>query len=587
MKKLLLLLGLLLVAPVVFAANNSVFITGYVTTNASRTYDFNLSIYNSSTYIGNFNTSTPNYQVLNQGTVSSSGGTIFSQALNNSLLTGYPTYSGITSPYCHVSYYQIQYTNGSTVNTEQYSLCGSGTHSFTENVSLNIPVKNITLYLYSASGTGSDCYTPHGGCLVSYVTPGFINASLSPGTYTFIANDTRYAGTNESHTITNATSNNFTFNFYSSNTITFYIRDENTQQLITGTNVTISLSGNILGYNYTTSNGSVSAPLLVADTYLVTVNATAYSTRTYIVTVTSNTFQTITLYLLPASSYNTLLISDVDQSYNSITGYNNSLVRLNASGTNYYEVERCSADNNGQCLVSANVCTINDSTCSFYKVIVYDHEGNQIGSTSPLKFSYSSSVQCAAATCLTILINLNNNNIEEYSNYLGITQGLSSWNTTNATITYTFDNSNNLASSVELVVQRRIGASLYNVYDITTSGTGTLVLTSTATDPSLGEEFVAYAYWTDSDGVVHLGDTDSFNPSDSGIGNAKNSAFVWVIMGIDLAPLLLFGFSPPLAIAMSVVFTLITSLTGLTALPQNVIIGLAILGAIILWRFFK
>lgn len=579
MIKYLLALMFVVLSCSVFAANNTLFVSGYAVTNSSRVYDFNISIYNSTGYVGSYNVSSVQASVaIPTNTSSGSGVVVYTAFLNGSILTSQLDVTGSSGGYHSYYRYNIYYSNGSTMQTETSpDITGSYSvpYIFTSsNISYTTPINRLELYRISASGSTSVCYY---GCAYSYATPGYINASLANGSYRFVANDTRFASTSQNYTLSGSTYDNLTLNLYSTNTIVFTVENENTQSIINTTTVNITLSGSVLGYNYSTTTGTVSATLLITDNYTITVSANGYSTRTYLAEVSSNTVQSITLYLLP-TPYSTLLISDVDQTYQSVPQYTNSLLRLNSSGSNYFEVERCNGDVNGQCLVSANICSTNDSSCPFYKVVVYDSTGSVIGATGGIRLNQNT---------LVMVLNTNQNNINAISDHFGLSQSLGSWNTTNATITYTLDNSNNLVSSSELVVQRRLGANWYTVFDSTTTGIGTQIITSSAVDTSIGEEYRAFGYYTTSDGVVHLGDTDSFIPSNSGLGISKNAALPFVSFGLNMAPLLLFGMNPILSVVASIIVTFFTYTIGLSSFTATMVSSIAVIGFIVLMLVFK
>lgn len=128
--------------------------------------------------------------------------------------------------------------------------------------------------------------------------------------YTMIATSSGYAPTTESVYASNL-SNNHTFSFYGSNSITINIFDEAKNTLINQS--TISFTSDTEEFSNIT-NGSIYLSNLTLGIYTVTASATGYNTRSYQVTIQNNNYQTLNTYLPNSSTADTTIftVSDDD-----------------------------------------------------------------------------------------------------------------------------------------------------------------------------------------------------------------------------------------------------------------------------------
>lgn len=127
-------------------------------------------------------------------------------------------------------------------------------------------------------------------------TIGLIN-----GSYTIIVDCLQYAYSYANVTITETTQN-VTFDLYTTNSIDIFIFDETTGLLINTTNITIT---KILGVDQEeniTSTGTISYMDLIAGNYTFDFAGEFYPSRTYTVTIGNKTYQTLNVYLLANST---------------------------------------------------------------------------------------------------------------------------------------------------------------------------------------------------------------------------------------------------------------------------------------------
>lgn len=453
------------------------------------------------------------------------------------------------------------------VDVYRYLLNVTVRNQFTGAQSIGFTI-NITS---TTNGFSNQTYAAGNGTSIPWFNDSNFNISI--GNSTSIANvSILYNTSNFTFTpvLINITVNSFTIN-----SVLFSVYNETTQTQITQ-NVSITMSGTYSGYNFTFTGGSVNATLVSPDTYTIVVSSGGYTSRQYIKTITNQTVNSYQFFLLP-TGYGTVLLSNIDKTYKSVTGYTNSLLRLNASSYNLFEVERCIGDNNGQCLVSAQICTTASSDCAFYKVVIYDPSGSVVADSGLQKFN---------SNTLPLVIN-NDNPIASVTDFFGRSQYLSNIDPVTGVVYYYADNNDGLANLFVLTLQRRIGTSYVTLETVSSTSTGTIALSTSGTNTSVGDEFIAYGYYVDNQGITHLGDKKSYSPTTSGIGSSKGSAISFVGLGLVLAPLLIFGMSPIISIVGAIAMLFAINFTGLATLTTNAIGGIAVIGAIVLWRFFK
>ena len=551
--------------PVVFAANNTVFIDGYLVTSSARTYDYNLSIYNSTNYIGLYNVSS----TLTSGSIPATVSlTSYNITLNGSILTSNLAIDSFGDSHVQVYRYSITYANGSTMLTENSPLI-SGSYStpyvFTStNISHDIPIQKIELQRVSSSG-GTPIVCNYGGCTYSYETPGYINASLANGTYRFYANDSRYATTNQNVTIGTVSGyDNFTFRFYSTNSLVLNFYDETNNTLINWTTVTIGLSGSILGYNYSTTTGTVTATLLITDNYSISYSAPAYNQRTYNTTVTSGGVATLNLYLLPTTYATTSLFTVKDVLYGNVVPNAQVYVnRKNSTGSNYYTVETCNTDFNGECVVSLQL--VNGTNKPVYQVLIY-YGGN---------LAYSSGDTSFLTNSRDFQINIGNAPLQNVfsleGSYFNLTE---THNTTNVTFNYAFsDILGTITYSCMKVTYRSYatGGTIYDFCDANNTASITLV---TALQ---GQEVCAQGYAIFSDGTSQGAQTVCLVNTQAS-GNTGAKGLFYIVLPLLITFVMIFRERPGLAIMGACLVLATTFFIGILDTTTLVIGGILIGG---------
>lgn len=178
-------------------------------------------------------------------------------------------------------------------------------------------------------------------------TTGYIYISNLTGDYNYTARSLNYNDMNG--TINTSISNLTTLSFTRYNGFDLYIYDEQTGNIITQ-NLTINLYGQNTLYSntFTTTSGYYPFSLLSADTYVVRVSNSNYTSRSYIVTITNNSFSTLNAYLINGSvSSVTFTVTD----FNTQSVIANVIVsQQKVINSSTRIVSSCLSDVAGQCL---------------------------------------------------------------------------------------------------------------------------------------------------------------------------------------------------------------------------------------------
>lgn len=127
---------------------------------------------------------------------------------------------------------------------------------------------------------------------------------------------------------------NETFSLYSNNSIFISVFDEDTTYLITGTNITITISGNATEEVYYTTTGYLFAEALLDGEYTVKLIGGNYSLKSYSITVADRSTQTLNAYLSAISEDVTFSFTDYDSPGLALDGVSMTMYRqINSTWT--------------------------------------------------------------------------------------------------------------------------------------------------------------------------------------------------------------------------------------------------------------
>jgi hypothetical protein len=129
--------------------------------------------------------------------------------------------------------------------------------------------------------------------------------------YTIIIDAPGYAVTNTTHQSFNSTYNNYSFNLYTSNSVTINIYDEETYYPITQ-NISIVFTQNMTEITNTTTTGNYYQDGLTEGTWNIKFSGANYTLKTYIITVANRSTQNLNIYLSTSSQTTIFTIMDYD-----------------------------------------------------------------------------------------------------------------------------------------------------------------------------------------------------------------------------------------------------------------------------------
>lgn len=172
------------------------------------------------------------------------------------------------------------------------SAAGGGT---VNNFTINITAVNST-FNYSAGFS---------------TTNGSIHVNLLHSNYTVIIDSNGYATTNDTFEI-DVSNEEAAFTLFTTNSFNLIFRDETTDQLLNGTNVSIEFISDAQSSGvHNTANGSFFIDLLQPSDYTIRYSAPSFGERFYVIQLVNKTSTNITLYLLNQSATNvTITVTD-------------------------------------------------------------------------------------------------------------------------------------------------------------------------------------------------------------------------------------------------------------------------------------
>jgi len=373
------------------------------------------------------------------------------------------------------------------------------------------------------------------------------------------------AAANQTNTTTNFLSTpvlaNYTIQSFFTNSFIIEFRNEKTGAIVNGTTINAFLTGTIISYNYTTTNGKINATLLAPQRYIITYGGSPFAQREYIVNLTNQTFQTLTLWLLENSSGTYVRFSVLDSSYQTLQGAVINAQKKNLSGTNYYTVQDCETDSNGECILFLETLTTTYRFITQYRDVV-----RVSGDTVLSRDTY------------TIVLNTGSSTLQQVIGRTDVQAGLLF--TAPGTFTYIVNDASNNVVSGELVVQRRFGGRLYPVQTVSSSG-NSFTLQITGVNTSLGDEIVATGYvFVNGEPVP----THQVSVIDSPAGSALGSSMVFLFLGMAFTIVFIFAWNPVAPLVAFGAFIIIASRIGLVAFGAPALISILIVIAIAIYR---
>ncbi len=352
------------------------------------------------------------------------------------------------------------------------------------------------------------------------------------------------------------------FNMSTASNTTFYFFNENGGALLSGTNISISLSGRNYGYFNTTTNGSFTFVNLSNDYYLLTYNATNFTVRQFFSNLPSSSNAIISLYLLPSTASTTVQISLLGETYQPLDNGLITAQKKNISGTNYYSVAQCTTDNNGKCLMDLELYT------TTYKFI-----------TNYLDITRSTNNTQLSANTFTIVIDTRSSTLQDVIANQGVTTGMTYDGA--GSFTYTVHNANGGVQRGSMVVNRRYGG-LYTTLG-TATGTGTsFTITVGPVNTTVGDEIIASGYVDNLDDYPVL--TQQATITNQGLGTALGAGSVLLFIALAFTLVFIFAWNPVAPMVIFAVLFMVMARVGLISLGGPAIISIFIVVFVGIYR---
>ena len=364
--------------------------------------------------------------------------------------------------------YQIFYSNGSNLT--------NATNNYNQYVIWNLtkyPRINITAFAvngsqimnFSLSSSERNLSTTTGEIYYWTNATKILNISIdAPG----------YAVTWALINFTSGSFGAYNFSLYTTNSIMFYFRDEESNNLVN--NVSIELISTPFSNNYSTTNGTLYVDLLSPATYTMRYISNGYFERFYYFTLINRTFTNLTLYLLSNSTGSEVRATVYDENNFEVENVYIKVLRYDLVTNSYKLVEIAKTNFEGQTNLHL---ILNDE---FYQFMIEYPFGTLNKITSPT-YIYE--------TTLTFQIVAQSEVGERFYKAQDLTYDLSFNNATN-NFRLSYTDSDNLISQVCLKIWKVSATKkvLYN-QSCLTSPSGTILLGVTN---SSGTTYNAQAY---------------------------------------------------------------------------------------------
>lgn len=246
--------------------------------------------------------------------------------------------------------------------------------------------------------------------------------------------------------------------------ITFF--DAQTLNPLTGENITLEIISDSFANNYTTSNGTIKAVLVIPDTYTFRFSSENYLQQFSSQTLSPSTYNNIALYMLQSSAVTNITASVYDETNQPVEGALIKVLRYDIDTNSYILQEIVETNFNGEAILHAEL------NSEYYKFIV----------TYAGEIKFESAKTYITDSTVNFFITLTGAIGEDYFNYLGIDFSLNYDNNTE-TYTYTYSDGSSLTSQACLKVYFRplYGAQIYSLVDSSCLNTASGVITSTIT----------------------------------------------------------------------------------------------------------
>ena len=381
----------------------------------------------------------------------------------------YQTFSEWGIPILHCVYEgpTIYYTTIENVYTNILNITATDKNNNTIS-NFTITLEYIGNYTYSENQTTTD-----GENLI-----GIIN-----GTYNITINAPGYEIKEE--TIISTGDLSHIFSLYTTNSISFTFKDEESKNIVNDRNITIELISDAFSSNYSTSNGTLYVDILSPTEYTIRYAASGYSERFYYFNLLNRTHTDLTLYLVNATTTTSVTAIVYDQNNNLVENVYLKVLRYDLTSNSYLIQEIVKTNFEG---IGILHLILNDE---FYKFIL-EYNDEVVKETAPA-YIYTTSLTFQFVIGETVATDFFNTNDVSYTLV---------FNDDTNNFRYTYTDSNNIVSQGCLIVWRVTYSA--NTLISTTCSTGATGTILAPVSNISGADYKASAYIYFDDDKIYL-----------------------------------------------------------------------------------
>lgn len=418
----------------------------------------------------------------------------------------------------------------------------------------NNSINSFTIY---ANGVNYTSYSENQTTTTGNVYLGLIN-----GTYELTIDNSDYEYKTYNVTIQNISQDIELF-LYTTNSILFLFRDENTNNLITTEKISIELISDVSSDILNTTNGTIYIDLLSPALYNMRyVGNTSYlQERFYYFTLVNRTFNNLSFYLLNDSLSTNITLTIYDQ-YNTLLEDAYINIQKYDINTNTYTTKEIVKTNFG-----GQATFLGELNTEYYKFILEYPKGTIVKTTSP-SYLFTDS--------LILKVVLGETSAENFDNYMSLSYDLIFNNETNNFKLNYLDSTGIINNACLYVYKQKIAGNILIDSSCSTSASATILISVT---PENGTTYLAKAY-ADLDGTNQLLESyiHTFNAENP--YKNDNSGLIYVII-IEILIILITFWNLPLMIGFAPFGLIISSMLGFLDVSIGVLMGIQIISIII------
>jgi len=425
-----------------------------------------------------------------------------------------------------------------------------------ENLTSSV-INNFTLNLSQSSNSYS--------ISSSTSSAGLSFPILSSLNYTSIIDATNHALSSANHTVLTGNSSVYNYSLWLTNSVYISLYDEETEALLSGTNVSLEIFSATDSQTGTTTNGTILFSDLTVDDYHIRYSATGYAERSYFVSVGSRTTTSVNLYLLNTSQAVNVTTYVFDTTGDPVENALVKMLKFYIDCNCYQTVQVEETDFEG----SAANFLVDGFNSELYKFII-SFGGADYLETNPFKI-----------TSATLNFFIVSSDLDVTSS-LGVVNGIASnlsFSNVTADFTFTYSDSGSNVVSACLKVYRELPSSSTLTNSTCISSTaGTITVTAPRINGTTYKAVANVVF----DGENYVIDTLYQTYSSGGRITGLVGVFLTMILVLGFALISLWN--PSVSIVLTVTAIVLAGVLGILTIGKTALMGLIAVGVIIILR---